>query len=170
MGDILLKIGFDFKFFIFNLINFVLVAVILYMFFFKKVFKTIEERQKLIAQGLEDKEKYSVLLTEAQKQSEEIIANAKKNANQITEEQKSQALALASKILSEAHNQSDIIIKGAKIAAEKEKLRILDEVKKDSVHIVVQAAKKLSEDAEINNANNAREKVKQIIVNNEVIE
>lgn len=168
MGDVLATIGFDFKFFIFNLINFILVSWLLYKFFFKKVFSTIEERQKLIAKGLEDKEKYSVLLTEAQKQSEEIIANAKKNANQITEDQKSQASTIASKILSEAHNQSSIIVEDAKIVAEKEKLRILDEVKKGAVDIVVQAAKKLSEDSEINDVNNSKGKVKDIIENKEV--
>lgn len=168
MGDVLATIGFDFKFFIFNLVNFIIVSWLLYKFFFKKIFQTIEERQKLINQGLEDKLMYSSLLVQAEKQSEEIINDAKKEANMLTEKQKNLAIAMASKIVTKAQQESSQIIEDAKIAADREKTDILNQVKQNAVSIVVKAAKKLSEEGELDINELKSQRVTDIIENVEV--
>jgi F-type H+-transporting ATPase subunit b len=149
MGDVLATIGFDVKFFIFNLINFLIVSWLLYRFFFKKIFKVIEERQKIINQGIQDKEKYESLLLETQKQSEQIILNAKKEASDLTEAQKDGAKLVAAKIISDAHNESEHISEKAKAVLEQERMASLKRIQKDAIDIVISATRKLSKDSQL---------------------
>jgi len=89
------------------------------------VLKKIEERQKLIADGLAEAERGRSSLADAQKQTEqilreareraqELVATAEKSASQRIEESKSQARTEGERLVAAAHAQIQQEVQSAK--------------------------------------------------------
>ena len=107
------KFGLDARFLIAQIINFVIVAAILYKFAFKPVLATIEERQKTIAEGLEFSEEAKAKLADSEKQHAATLQKAQQEAQAILAEARDNAKALMDKQAEEASARSeDMITKG----------------------------------------------------------
>lgn len=162
MAEALSTLGFDLRFFLFNLVNFTLVAFLLYKFFFRKIFSVIEERQALIQKGINDQKMYEALLNDTKVKSEEIISQAKQEANELTEKQKQEAKILAEKLLAEAQTQSEQILEQGKITNQRHYEETLKKVRQDAVEVVLLATKQLAEEPEIETETKTQ-KVKKIL-------
>lgn len=142
---ILEKVGFDSRVFLFNLINFSIVAFILYKFVYKKINTVLEERQKVIQTGIENSTKSVDLLDSAQQEAEQILINARNNAKSIVEDSELNAGIRSEEIIHETESRVKDMLDTAEKKSEdilQQKIRNFNE---SSSEIVVKAAKKLIE-------------------------
>lgn len=139
--EILGNVGFDWRVFLFNLINFTILLFLLRKFFFSKITAVVESRQKIIEEGINNAEKAKVDLENADVTRREILSNAKDESLKIIEESKKEAASIIEKGRSEAQNQAEGLVKKARQDSEKEKEKIMSEVKTNIAKIVTNELK-----------------------------
>lgn len=141
--EILGKIGFDWKMALFSFINFLLIYYLLKKLFFEKMVSSIEERQNKIKEGVENYEKAKTELDMAKTNAERLIDEAKKDANKLIEKANVKA-----KEQSDLQKQKTIIdieklVAGAKISIEAQKQDMKEEIKKETVELVINVTQKI---------------------------
>ncbi|HNW55630.1 MAG TPA: F0F1 ATP synthase subunit B [bacterium] len=120
--DTLAKVGFDWRLALTNLVNFGLIVWLLAKFLWPSIAKAINERQRIIDQGLDDAEAakehlakgqadYQAKLVEANREAKEIVRQADERGQQIktvaqTEAQK-EAEALKQRVASELNQEKE---------------------------------------------------------------
>ncbi len=153
MGSLIETFHLDVKLIIAQLVNFFIVAGVLYFFALKPIMKIMNERTAKIEKGLTDAQEIEERLNKTQEESKELISQAKKesmeiidNANTKSEEKKKEIVTNAKKEIESLINQSK-----KQIADEKEQM--IKEVKADVVDLVTQVSTKVLAgkiDADIN--------------------
>ncbi|HEU5081424.1 MAG TPA: F0F1 ATP synthase subunit B [Opitutaceae bacterium] len=133
-----------------QVVNFSIVAFILWYFAFKPVLASIEERQQKISAGLKYAEDMKAQLAAAQQESATLIKNAQLEANKIIEESRRTSKELADKIQKEATDRANDTITKTQQAIELERRKMLADVRGEIARLVVTTtehvlAKKLSE-------------------------
>ena len=93
-------LGINLGFFIFQVLNFTIVLVLLYAWAYKPIINALENRQKKIAQGIEDARIAAEARANAEKDAREIVAKAQAEANQKIREATERAEAAARATLS----------------------------------------------------------------------
>lgn len=137
------KFGVEWKLIFAQIVNFVLVVYLLNRFAFNPILKTMNERNKRIADGLQYTEEmeqklkeaekfYSDQLKKAESDSKNIIDAARQQAKNYTEHQMQEAIAKAEDILKKA--QESIIL---------EHNQMLDDVRKEVANLVVKTSSKV---------------------------
>jgi F-type H+-transporting ATPase subunit b len=130
--------GVDWPHLIAQLISFGIVCALLYWLAYGPVLKMLEERRRLIAQGLENTAKINAalagieaqrqgVLNEAQAQSTKLIAEARDIATRLREQEAQRATAAA-----------QLILLQAKDAANQEHARMLADLRREVGRLVVQ--------------------------------
>lgn len=114
--EILSLLGLEKSLFIFQLINFLIIAYVLKRFLFKPLMKMIDERKRRVDQSLQDAEDARIALENA------------------GEERK--------KILAEAKNDSDALAASAKVSLEETKAKMTEDAKQRSAQIIEDAKQK----------------------------
>jgi len=133
----------DTPFLVAQIINFVIVAFVLYRFAFKPILVTIDARQHKIADGLQYAEEMKKVLADAEKQHAEKVAEASRKAQSIIDDareaakthlelQKNEAAVLVESML-EKSRQS--------IAADRENM--FNSVRSEITGLVVQTCEKV---------------------------
>jgi len=108
--EILNTFGFEPVFFAAQIVNFLILAVIFKKFLYKPILKTLKDRQRAIAKGIEDAEKAALERDNAQSEKDAIIKAAGKEAEKILESTKNAADEIKQNILSEAKKEAEKII------------------------------------------------------------
>ncbi len=116
--EILNTFGFEPVFFAAQIVNFLILAVIFKKFLYKPILKTLKDRQRAIAKGIEDAEKAASERANAISEKDAIIKAAGKEAEKILEDTKNTADEIKQNVLSEAKNEAEKIITSAKMAAD----------------------------------------------------
>lgn len=116
--QILNQFGFEPVLFLAQIVNFLILAFIFKKFLYKPILKTLSDRKRTIAKGLEDAEKAAEERTHAQEQKEKIIRTADKEAEKILDETKKAAEEIRAQILEEAKEESRKIVAEAKRQAD----------------------------------------------------
>lgn len=120
-----------------QIINFALVAFLLYRFAFKPVLLTLDERQKKIAAGLKYAEEMELKLKDAEVQHQEILHKAALERKELLEAAREQSKNYAEKQAQEAVIKADHIIKKAEEAISLEKQKMLHDTRKELAELVV---------------------------------
>jgi len=154
MEDILQKIGFDLSTFIFQLINFTIVALLLYKFLFKKVVNVVEERETVISEGIEKYNSAEEQLKQAEIEKQKIIAEAELAAKQLREEAKRKIDAERTEVVNAAIAESSTLIKSTRENLASEKTQMLKDFKKDAVDVILSTAQKISKQSGIKQKDN----------------
>lgn len=141
--EVLGRIGFDWRVALFNIINFLIVAGLLYKFFFKKMWETMAERQRILTEGIENAERAKAELAMAEQKAAGIVKEAKGEANKIITASADEATKVASDIKANAEGEAAQLHERAKQTAEKEKAKMLSEFKQEAGELVVAATEKL---------------------------
>lgn len=141
--EILGKIGFDWRMALFSFINFLMVYYILKKFLFEKIVSSIEERQDKVKEGVENYEKAKTELAMAEKNAQKLIEEAKKDANKLVEKAN-----LKAKEQGDLQKQKTIIdieklVAGAKVSIEAQKQDMKEEIKKETINLVIEATEKI---------------------------
>lgn len=94
MSDMLTKLGIDWKLFIAQLVNFLILFITLRAFAWKPIIMALEERRAKIKKGIDDAELAKRQVKDLEVEREAVLAKARTEAMRIIEqaEQKAQAL------------------------------------------------------------------------------
>ncbi len=112
--EILNLLGLNKTLFIFQLINFLIIAYILKRFLFKPLMKMIDERKRRVEQSLQDAEDARIVLENAGEERKKIIAEAKNDADALTLSSKASIEETRVKMTEDAKQRSSQIIEDAK--------------------------------------------------------
>jgi F-type H+-transporting ATPase subunit b len=142
IGAILTNLGFDWRVALANLVNFLIIVWILKKFAFKPIETAIKNREDKIKKGIEDAERATTEFQMAKQVCDKMISEAKTEANKIIASSQSQS----EKIIAEAKvlqdEQTKQIILKAKKLIKQEKEKMLQDLKKEVVDLVIISTEK----------------------------
>lgn len=130
--------------FIAQIILFLIVYLVLSRFAFGPIIKVLEERRRLIEEGQTNAEKIKQQLAEAEKRYEEVLRKANAEAQELIEETRKSAEALSQREAQNAIRQAEDIIAKARTDIGNERNRMVAEVKKEMVGLVVDTTAKVT--------------------------
>lgn len=120
-----------------QMINFGIVAAALYFLAVKPVAKTLDERQQKIADGLQYAEEMKSQLAEAERERAEKIKEAAQDAQRILSEAREQSKEMIEQKTQEAAAQAESIIRKASEATERERQKMISDVRQEVARLVV---------------------------------
>ena len=136
-------IGFNWKLALSAFANFLLLFFILKKLVFTKVVKSLQDRQKKI----EEIDIKSIRIEEELKKSnvkvQEIVDEANVKANKIIQKGQEEAQHSAKEIISKTEEQIEELHTKSQKRIDSEKQLVLDEIKHDSVDIIVNSVEKI---------------------------
>ena len=136
-------LGINLGFFIFQVLNFTIVLVLLYAWAYKPIIKALENRQKKIAQGIEDARIAAEARANAEKDAREIVAKAQAEANQKIREATERAEAAAREVMAQTEAASAKAREDAIGEAAQERDRILSDVRGQIAALAMAATQRL---------------------------
>jgi len=150
VSEIFHTFGIKPEFFLAQVVNFAIVAAVLWFFAFKPVLSTIEERKKQIEQGLKDSAEIKQKLAATQQESLAAIQKAQAEANQIIEAARKTSKEISDREAAAAIERANDMIAKAQQAIELEHKKMLQEARTEIVSLVIKTtqavlAKELSE-------------------------
>ena len=137
------QFGVNWKYLFAQIVNFCIVAFLLYKFAFKPVLSSIDERQKKIADGLQYAEEMKHKLADAEKQHKETLKEAQQNAQKIIAEARDTSKEIIDRQTQEAVVQAEDVLKKAQESVELEHTKMLSEVRSEIARLVVQTTAKV---------------------------
>ena len=126
-----------------QLVNFSILAFVLYRFAIKPALGQMEERNRLIEKGLADAQAATQRLAEAQKASEAKLNAASDEAAKILADARNSAKAAVEAAKSEASAAQAEVVAKAKAAIEADRVKMLAEVRGEVSRLVVETASKV---------------------------
>lgn len=120
-----------------QIVNFTIVASILWWFAFKPVMAAIQDRQEKIQAGLKYAEEMKAQLAAAQQQSAVLIKNAQLEADKIIEEVRRTSKELAEKAQRESTERSNALIARAQQTIELEQKKMLADARSEIARLVI---------------------------------
>ena len=137
------KFGVTWPTLIAQMINFILVAIVLYYFAVKPIAATLDERQQKIADGLQYAEEMKAQLAAAERERAEKIKEAAADAQRILTESREQSKEMIEQKTQEAAAQAEAIIRKASEATELERQKMLSDVRQEVARLVVATSSKV---------------------------
>jgi len=137
------KLGINLGFFIFQILNFTVVAVLLYAWAYKPIVKMLEERKNKIAQGLEDARVASEARENAEEEAKSVLADAQAKANEIVREATQRADSVGNEVKAEAETEAVKIREDALAEAKVERDRMLADMRGQIASLAMAASQKL---------------------------
>ena len=137
------KLGINLGFFIFQVLNFTVVAVLLYAWAYKPIVKMLEERKNKIAQGLEDARVAAEARENAEEEAKSVLADAQAKANEIVREATQRADAVGNEVKAEAETDAVKIREDALAEAKVERDRMLADMRGQIASLAMAASQKL---------------------------
>lgn len=137
------KLGINLGFFLFQVFNFTILALLMYALAYKPIVRMLENRKNKIAQGLEDARIAAEARANAEKEAKAILAEAQNNAAQKVREATERAEVAAKEIIAQAEAQANKIREEARMEAAQERDRILLELRSQIASLAIAAAQKL---------------------------
>ena len=120
-----------------QMLNFCIVAFVLYKFAVKPIAATLDERQQKIADGLQYAEEMKVQLAAAERERADKIKAAAVAAQAILAESREQSKEMIEQKTQEAAAQAEAIIRKASEATELERQKLLSDVRQEVARLVV---------------------------------
>ncbi len=130
--------GVDWKHFLSQVINFAIVAAVLYFFAFKRVLAMLQERRDRIAESMANADKIKADLAKAEAQHKEILTQANTQATKLIEEARAAAARVQEQETQKAIATAEQIITKAREAAAADHAHMLTELKREVGRLVVQ--------------------------------
>jgi len=137
------SLGINGQLFVFQLINFAVVAAILWFLILKPLTKKMAERQKIIDEGLNNASKMNILLKETEEEKKKSLKIAKDEAEQIIISAENIAKSQKEKIVAKTKAQVEQIAEAAKKQIFEEKEKMIKEVKTEVAALIVLSMEKI---------------------------
>lgn len=120
-----------------QVLNFTVVAIVLWKFAFKPVLATLDERQRKIADGLRYAEETKARLDAVQQENADTLKRAQIEAASIIEQSRKTAKELAERETAAATERANALITKAQQAIELEKQKMLNEARVEISRLVI---------------------------------
>jgi F-type H+-transporting ATPase subunit b len=130
--------GWDLPHFIAQCISFAIVAGCLVKFAYKPILTVLEERRQRIADGLANADQIKKELARTEVMQREVLDKANVQANKLIEEARAAAARVQEQETQKAIAQAEQIVTKAREAAALERQRMLTDLKREVVTLVVQ--------------------------------
>ncbi len=137
------KLGVSGGYFLFQVLNFIIVAILLYAWAYRPIVKMLETRKMKIAQGLEDARVAGEARANAEQEAAKIIAEAQAKANQVVREATERAVVAVKEVHNTAEAEAVKVREAAKEDAQVERDRILGDLRGQVAALSIAAAEKL---------------------------
>jgi F-type H+-transporting ATPase subunit b len=142
--DILKQFGVDWPHFIAQLVLFLIVYLVLNRFAFTPLLKVLEERRKRIEEAQLNAEKIKKQLAEAELRYQEILRKANDDAQVMIDESRKNNEAFSQREMEKAVREASAIVERARHEISSEHNRMVDEVKREMVSLVVKTTAKVA--------------------------
>ncbi|HEX2339207.1 MAG TPA: F0F1 ATP synthase subunit B [Vicinamibacterales bacterium] len=123
-----------------QMISFGIVCVVLYLFAYKPILRMLDARREQIASGLANAEKIKAELARIEFERHEVLTKAGAEGKQLIEEARAAAARVQVEETQKAIAAAEDILARAREAAERDRARVLAEVKREVGRLVVQTA------------------------------
>lgn len=145
-GGIAASLGLNAQLFAFQLINFAIVALVVWYLILKPLTKKLEERKKIIDESLDNAKKVETNLFMAEQKFQEKVDEAKVAANKIIEKSHDEAEQLSVDMKDKAKTEIEKLVGEAKVKIKEEKEEVMRGVKAETASLVVAAVEKILEE------------------------
>lgn len=132
--------GVDWPHLIAQIISFSIVCILLQRFAYKPVLNMLDQRRKLIAEGLADRDKIKSELSQTETKCHELIVQANAQAASLIDEARKSAVRLQQQEAQRAISAAEQIVTKAREAAAQEHARMLADLKREVGQLVILAA------------------------------
>lgn len=143
-SGILAQFGVDWPHFIAQLVLFLIVYFVLNKYAFGPLLKILDERRKRIEEAQLNAEKIKKQLAEAELRYQEILRKANDDAQILLEESRKNNEAFSQREMEKAVKESASIVERARHEIMSERNRMVDEVKREMVSLVVKTTAKVA--------------------------
>ena len=140
---ILHDFGISWPFFLAQVLNFCVVALILWKYAFKPILATLDLRQQKIADGLKYAEEMQLKLAATQQESAQLIKAAQLEAQKLIDEARKAAKEFADKQNTEATARAADTFTKAQQAIELEHKKMLNEARSEIARLVVKTTEQV---------------------------
>jgi F-type H+-transporting ATPase subunit b len=142
-GGVAASLGLNAGIFVSQLINFALIAAIIWLLILKPLTKKMAERQKMIDQSLDNAKKIEENLRISDEKYKEKIAAAKVESNAIMAKATKAAEDAAGQLKEKAKQEIEGLIEQAKRNIKQEREEMVVSIKKETAELVVAVAQKI---------------------------
>lgn len=129
--------------FIAQLVNFAIVAFVLWRFVFRPLMKTMAQRAVMIKKGLDDAGAAATAHTAAEAEGKQIVAEARTKAATLMTEVEREAEAARQKTREKTKRDVEALILEGKVAIAAEREKMVKEARQELAGIVVAATEKI---------------------------
>lgn len=144
VDNIAREFGLNFPLIIAQAVIFLIVVLALRKFAFAPVLGILEERQKTIAEGLENAKRQKEALESAESQKKDILYSANVMANKMVEEARTASARIRETESQKAISQAEETLRKAREAAEAERRQMVDNARKEIGGLVVQTVSQVT--------------------------
>jgi len=137
------SLGLNGQLFIFQLINFAIVAAIVWFLILKPLTKKLEERKKIIDDGLDKAKEIDANLQMAEQKFQERIDDAKAQSNKIVEQAQEEAEKAGTNMKVKAKKEIELVVDQAKRNIQIEKEEVMVGIKSETANLIVAAVEKI---------------------------
>ncbi len=142
MASLLEAFGIETHLLLAQLVNFAVLFTVLWYFLYRPVMKTLDERRKVVAKGVEDAQEATSSLAGAHEKAHTITRSAESEAEGIVAHARDEAGTERERLLAEAHARAEGIEKDAHVRAEETAARALRESEKEIARLAILAAER----------------------------
>ncbi|MCR4278563.1 MAG: F0F1 ATP synthase subunit B [bacterium] len=123
--------------------NFIIVAVVLWIFVFKPVIAKLDERTKIVENGLHDAEEAQKRLQNAEKEEGSRLAEADRAVLATIDEAKKKADEIKHAKVEETKKEIEKIVQDARVTIQSERAQAYDALRKEIAVLVTSATEKV---------------------------
>lgn len=142
MAPLLSAFGIEGHLLIAQMVNFGVLLIALIYLLYKPVMKTLDERRKVIAKGVEDAQEASAALAGAHEKADGIERAAEADAQGIVSRARDEAKTEHDRLVKDAHDRAEGIEKDAQARAQEAHDRALRESEREIARLAILAAEK----------------------------
>lgn len=141
--NLLTTFGLDWRMFVFQLINFIIVGLVLWFMILKPLVKKLAERQAMIDESLDNSKKTQDALARADEDYKEKMHQARLKAEAMLEAATTEAGKLSDELRAKAKQEIEMLVKQAKHNIQIEKEEMMAGLKQETANLIVMALEKL---------------------------
>ncbi|GAC1412689.1 MAG: F0F1 ATP synthase subunit B [Candidatus Doudnabacteria bacterium] len=142
-GSVTALLGLDWKLFLAQLFNFVIVLFVLWKWVFKPLGAKLEERSNQIELSIKHSEEVEEKLKDAEKYRQAEMEKVRTDANVAIQQAQKNAEGVRDQILAEAKLNSEKILQQAKKEIQNEKDKAMSHIREEGASLVVMATEKI---------------------------
>jgi F-type H+-transporting ATPase subunit b len=136
-------LGINLGYLISQIVNFTLLALLLYFVAYKPVLRMLDERSARIKQGIEDAESASRRAAEMEQEFQRQMAQARKEGQEIIAQATQASDRVRQEILDKAHEDARVMVDKAKEEIDRERAQAMNELRREVGDLSVSIAQKV---------------------------